>query len=71
MRTKLTATQKLIKAEEAYLLEFGWEKVHNPMNPKAAHWMPPSQVGHVFPGDRVFREVALEAQKAVVNFPSY
>lgn len=71
MAKKLTAKEKLIKAEEAYLKAYGWQRIANPFNPKAFHWTPKAQCASVYPGDRVFRESALEAQKAAVNFPQY
>jgi hypothetical protein len=68
---KLTPAQALIRAEEKYLVACGWEKVKAPFDSKSFRWTPPKQCGYVYPGDHVFRECAIDVQKAADNFPQY
>lgn len=57
--------KKLIKAEEEFLRSTGWKRVRG----SKVFWTPKQKVGYVFPGDRLFRNHALNAQKAEQDFP--
>lgn len=67
MAKKLTSIQKLIKAEEAFLLANGWRKIESKGN--ANFWTPEHKIGYVYPSDRVFRDSAIETTKQAIDFP--
>lgn len=67
MRKKLSIVEKLIKAEEDYLKASGWKKIK--VKGASNYWSPNDRVGYVFPGDKVYRDSALDAQKGATDFP--
>ena len=66
MTKRKDPVKKLIKAEEEFLRATGWQKAKG----SKVFWTPKQTVGYVFPGDRVFRNHALSAQKSELDFPS-
>ena len=60
---KLTAEQRLVQAEEEYLLSHGWIKNIENL------WTPDRRTAYVWVGDQVYRDNALEAQKEASEFP--
>lgn len=67
MAKKLTSVEKLIKAEEAFLIANGWKKVS--IKGSANFWSPLHKIGYVYPDDRVFRDSAIKTTKAALDFP--
>lgn len=59
-----TAAQKLIEAEEAYLIAHGWVKWAG----AGSRWMNKKLPNWVQPRDILFRENALAIQKRYSNF---
>lgn len=53
------ALDKLLQAEENFLLELGWKK-------NGKHFSPPTRVSCYDPRDKLFLDVAVEAQKNLI-----